>query len=134
MPETKTMTVKTKEGESWDFSVDMPTSLDEAIERTDEQSVFETYLGGFSVRIQNRARDLFRKGKTREEVEAYLASYKPGETKTSKVERATKAIVSNGELLASDSDLAQAVTAAFVDKDYDEVLRLIEDAAGEIED
>lgn len=133
-------TVKdSKTKESWEFSVDEPESLAEATEVDGEMTTFQTYLAGRKVRVDNIARNSFRTainaegdsvtGKTREEVEAILKDYKPGQTKLSKEKAASVAIVDNSNLIF-EKGLTAGITTAFVARDYDGVIKILNDAKG----
>jgi len=130
---TREMKVKTKEmPEGWDFVCEVPGDINEAIQEDGADIAYQLYLNGRDLKIQNRARTMFAAGKNREEVEAFLKTFKPGENAVSPFERAMKCVAEHALLIAGNSALMIKVTEALSKKtreSCEEAIRLLEDAA-----
>lgn len=125
---SKEMEVKTANGESWTLTIEgFPESYEEATQRFGERAAFDMLASDLTTRLQNQARDMFRKGKSREEVEEATRNYQPGGGKGSKKQSATELIMKpeNAEAMANDPSLKNDVQEAFRSNDWDTVINLL---------
>jgi hypothetical protein len=118
--------VKDQDGNQWELSMGLPETLDEAIEIYKEDGALAILNAGLKVKKQNIGRTAMKQGKTREEAESLMASYRPGQTtRKSKKLLATQAIMDNGLALNEDVELKASVSEAFVANDWDKVISLL---------
>lgn len=124
---SKTFTVKTANGEEWNFSANSyPENWNEAVKNFGEDGAFDILESGLDIRLQNLGRDQFRKGKTQEEVEEQVTSYQPGGGRSSKKQRAFDLITEKAVEVGADPQLKTDVNAAFKAGDWDTILNLLE--------
>ena len=120
-------TVRTAEGQEWEYAVPVPETLDEAAEVYGEDGTFNVFMAGLKVKLQNRARESFRSGKTREEVELEVSSYKPGAPiRASIKDRALNLITGKASEIEADADLKNKVAQAFRKGKFKDVVSLLE--------
>lgn len=119
--------VKTAEqDEGWDYTMSMPASFDEAGDVYGEETALNIFQAGLKVKLDNVAREQFRQGKSREEVEAIVAAYRPGTTTRRSVKiTALELITENAARLKTDVDLLSKVTEAFTSGKFRDVVEIL---------
>jgi geranylgeranyl pyrophosphate synthase len=117
--------VRTANGGEWEYTLPLPDSMDEAQEIYGELNVLKTFQGGLKVKIQNLAREAFRQGKSREEVEEMIEKYRPGVARQSAKKIALQMIAENAAQLESMPDLKEQVFTNFLGSKFQEVVDLL---------
>lgn len=118
-------TVRTAEGQEWTYTACLPESIQEAVDIYGEEGALFLLTSGLTVKQQGVARELYKKDKTREEVDQAVAAYRPGQKKSSLKEEALEAIMLNSGRIQSDPDLAAKVKQAFTSGNFRQVLELL---------
>ena len=122
----KESVVRTADGGEWGYTSVLPESIDEAREVYDDNGAYNLLISGLTVKQQNVAREMFRKGKTREEVDAAVAAYRPGiGGRTSVKAQALKLIMDKNNVLQENPDLLTRVQEAFVSGNFKEVVEIL---------
>ena len=125
--------VATKDGQSWSYEKVLPESVAEAVETYGEDGTLYLIHAALTVKEQAIARELFKQGKSEDEVNKAVRSYKPGEkrapggkvTKKMVMDR----IISLAENLAQEPEAKQAVREAIAEGDWkkaNEILDVLE--------
>ena len=123
---TKEAVVRTATGDEWTFTLSLPETLTEAEEVYGSDGALYLLNSGLTVKEQNVAREMFRNGKTRDEVDQAVASYRPGGgARTSAKATALKLIMSNADMLKENPDLMSEVQDAFVAGRFKDVVELL---------
>ena len=123
---TETGIVKTKDGREWEFTLVMPKDVEEAIEVYTPQGVLYLINSALRVKQQAIAREAFKQGKDREEVDAAVAAYRPGQgARTSTKAQALQLIMDNRDSLLENPDLMSEVQKAFVASKFGKVVELL---------
>ena len=123
---TETGIVRTKEGNQWEFSMTLPKDLDEAVEVYGPNGVYTLLISALKVKLQNIAREAFRQGKERDEVDAAVASYRPGiGGRQSTKSVALNLILENRDTLNENPDLKAEVEKAFIAGKFGKVVELL---------
>ena len=123
---TETGIVKTKDGNEWEFTLVMPKDVEEAIEVYGPQGVLYLINSALRVKQQAIAREAFKQGKDREEVDAAVAAYRPGQgARTSTKAQALQLIMDNRDSLLENPDLMSEVQKAFVAGKFGKVVELL---------
>ena len=126
MERIETKVQEKKEGGEWAVSLNMPSMMAEAVELYGEDAVFALFTAQLKIKMQAVARENFKAGKSREEVETILDEFKPGRSgKTSLKNRALVALTENADKILADASLKSKVMAAFSGNNYKEVLVLL---------
>ena len=121
------LTVKTSKGGNWEFTANIVENLDEAKELYTPKGAFEIFMSGLKVKIMSIAREGFRKGKNRQEVEKDVAEWKPSKIQISVKALAAELLFENSELINSNPSLKKTVMKAFMKNDFKSVVRLLSD-------
>jgi hypothetical protein len=130
----KTIAVQTADGDGWEFNAQIPENYEEAVAKFGERGAFEIFRSGLMVKIQNIGREGFRKGKTQEEVEETVESYRPGGQRSSVKQDAFQAIVDNAVTISQTPGLNEKITEemyAGKAENYQNIIDLIKEAKGE---
>jgi len=114
-------------GEPSVYETEVPESYAEATEMLGEAGAFSIFLAGLKVKQDNVARNAFRSGKSQEEVEQIVASWRPGGQRTSKKAIATKLMIERALDIQGDPDLNAKVVKAFISNDWDAVTALLQE-------
>jgi len=123
---TKESIVRTADGDEWTFNLSLPESLQEAEEVYGSEGALYLLTSGLIVKEQNVAREMFRNGKSREEVDQAVASYRPGGgARTSAKATALKLITDKADILKENPDLMAQVQDAFVAGKFKDVVELL---------
>jgi len=123
---TKEGIVRTADGDEWTFNLSLPESLQEAEEVYGADGALYLLTSGLIVKQQNVAREMFRNGKTREEVDQAVASYRPGGgARVSAKAQALKLITDKADMLKENPDLMAQVQDAFVAGKFKDVVELL---------
>lgn len=121
----ETDTVRTADGNEWQYSLPLPETLEEAVDTYGEVSTLNLVKSALKVKIQGIAREMFRNGKNREEVEESVKEYKPGATKKSKKMEALELVTDNAAMLQEDPDLKSEVQDAFAKSEWERIKELL---------
>ena len=128
-PEEREVKMTTEEGglsEGFAYEVDTPEGWAEAVDTYGESGAFGIFLSGLKVKQDNVARNAFKAGKTREEVEATVSAWRPGGQRTSKKTIATQLLLDHAATIANDPKLKSVITKAFASNDYDTIIEELE--------
>lgn len=106
--EMKVKTTDNKEG--WAFGAVLPESIEEAIEIYGKELTFEVFSAGLDVKVQGIARNMFKAGKTREDVEAAVRDYKPGSAMRRSSKEEALDILTSPEFIELCNENAEAKT------------------------
>ena len=121
-----TEVVKDSHDGEWEVTITLPESIDEAREIYGDDGVLTLFNAGLKVKLQAIARNGFKRGETREAVEAAMAEYKPGRSsRRSKKRMAFELVAQNGAMLLENPDLYQQVNDAIYNNKWDTVIELI---------
>jgi len=123
--------VKTAEqDEGWEYSISMPATFDEAGDVYGEETALNIFHAGLKVKLDNVAREQFRQGKSREEVEDIVTAYRPGMTTRRSVKvTALQLLTENAARLQTDADLLSRVTEAFTSGKFRDVVTILSEGA-----
>lgn len=127
-------TVKTaEEGQGpWDYTAQMPATLDEAAEVYGEENAHIILIGGLKIKLDNAAREAFRTGKSRSEVEEIARNYRPGVATRKNVKiQALTLVTENSARLTTDADLMSRVTEAFTAGKFKDVVAILSEETEE---
>ena len=128
-PEERTVKMTTEEGElseGNEYEVDTPESWAEAVDMYGDSGAFGIFLSGLKVKQDNVARNAFKSGKTKEQVEQIVGAWKPGGMRTSKKASATQLMLDKAHLIIEDPKLKAIITKAFASNDYDAITEALE--------
>ena len=118
--------VKDKDGGEWEVGIGLPETLDEAKEIYGDDGVLTLFNAGLKVKLQAIARNNFKSGKNREEVEAMMAEYRPGRsTRKGNKQRAYEMVVENAARLLEDPELKEAVNNALYKSKWADIITLL---------
>lgn len=127
--------VKVASGQEWEYTMELPSSIEEAIEIFGTDGAITLLNSGLKVKKQAIARELFKAGKTVEEVEAKVHEYRPGAgSKRNQAMIATELIMASGDKLALDPILKKEIITLMAKKDFGEVIKKLGGKAEEIDD
>jgi hypothetical protein len=119
--------VKSSKGDQWEFSMSLPTTLEEAIELYTKEGALFLLNSGLKVKKQGIARDGFRQGKSREEVEQLVEDYRPGGgSSRSKKDRALDLIMDKANDLSLNPELKREVQGLFKKNDFQAIIDKLE--------
>lgn len=125
-----TETVKSVSGENpfeQSFSMPLPETWEEAVEKYTFDGAWNIFIAGLKVKLQNIAREGFRKKKSVEDVEKDLADYKgPATTKETLVERAFDLLTEKADLLRVDPETTEKVRGLMKSNKFREAVELME--------
>lgn len=130
----KTIAVQTQDGDSWEFTANIPENLQELTEKYGEKGAYEIARSGLMVKLQNLGREAFRRGKSQDEVEEVVDNYRPGGQRSSVKQEALQAIVDNAALINQTQGLTEKITEEMYggkSENYQNILTLISEAKGE---
>ncbi|HQJ89644.1 MAG TPA: hypothetical protein PLB70_03425 [Paludibacteraceae bacterium] len=120
--------VKTSAGDVWKYQIDLPDSIEEAIELFGADGSLALLSSGLKVKKQAIARELFKAGKTLEEVNEAVAAYRPGSgSKKSQAEHALELITAKADHLNLNPDIKSKVIKLASKKDFKAVIDLLKD-------
>lgn len=117
--------VRSSGGDEWEYNCPMPETLDEAVDTYGDATTLAIFKSGLKVKIQAVAREAFRNGKARDEVEEMAANYRPGETRKSAKKQALDLITDNAGGLENDPTLKDEVKTAFANNQWGKVIELL---------
>ena len=118
--------VKTKDGGKWEVNMNLPETVDEALDIYGQDGVLTLFNAGLKVKLQNVARNAFKAGKDRAEVEQMMAQYRPGQSsRKTKKQLAAELIVEHALRVAEDPALKEQVIKAFQSQDWQTVIDLL---------
>ncbi len=125
--QTSTEMVKDTQGGEWEITISLPESIDEAREIFGDDGVLTLFNAGLKVKLQAIARNGFKRGDSREVVEAAMAEYKPGRSvRQSKKRIAFELIAKNGPMLLENPELYEQVNEAVYNNKWGAVIELLE--------
>ncbi len=119
--------VKTAAGTEWTYSLDLPESIEEAVELFGKDNTLALLNAGLKVKKQAIAREMFKAEKTREEVEEAVRGYRPGSSKKSMTEYALELITAKADYLNINPQVKSQVIKAATKKDYKSVIEILKD-------
>ena len=123
---TETGIVRTKEGNEWEFTLVLPSKVEEAVEVYGDAGVLYLIHSALRVKEQNIAREMFRQGKDRDAVDGAVAAYRPGSaTRTSVKAQALQLLMDNRDTLLENPDLMEEVQKAFIAGKFKEVVEAL---------
>lgn len=118
--------VKTQDGGNWNFTLILPETLAEAEEIYGSDGTLSVFNAGLTVKQQNLARDMFKNGKSREEVDAAVRDYRPGVGGRSSAKAdALRLIMEKADILRENGDLLTQVQEAFVGGKFKDVVEAL---------
>jgi len=124
--ETREEVVKSADGGEWQVTFNLPETVDEALDVYGQDGVLTLFNAGLKVKLQNIARNAFKQGKDRDEVENLMANYRPGQSsRKSKKSIAMELVVDQASRIASDPSIKEEITKAFVSQDWQTVIELL---------
>ena len=127
--------VKVASGQEWEYTMELPSSIEEAIEIFGADGAITLLNSGLKVKKQAIARELFKASKTVEEVEAKVHEYRPGAgNKRNQAMIATELIMSSGDKLALDPILKKEIITLMAKKDFGEVIKKLGGKVVEVDD
>lgn len=127
--------VKVASGQEWEYTMELPSSIEEAIEIFGADGAITLLNSGLKVKKQAIARELFKAGKTVEEVEVKVHEYRPGAgNKRNQAMIATELIMSSGDKLALDPILKKEIITLMAKKDFGEVIKKLGGKIEEVDD
>jgi len=127
--------VKVASGQEWEYTIELPSSIEEAIEIFGADGAITLLNSGLKVKKQAIARELFKAGKSVEEVEAKVHEYRPGAgNKRNQAMIATELIMSSGDKLALDPILKKEIITFMAKKDFGEVIKKLGGKVEEVDD
>lgn len=127
--------VKVASGQEWEYMMELPSSIEEAIEIFGADGAITLLNSGLKVKKQAIARELFKAGKSVEEVEAKVHEYRPGAgNKRNQAMIATELIMSSGDKLALDPILKKEIITLMAKKDFGEVIKKLGGKVEEVDD
>jgi hypothetical protein len=127
--------VKVASGQEWEYTMELPSSIEEAIEIFGADGAITLLNSGLKVKKQAIARELFKASKTVEEVEAKVHEYRPGAgNKRNQAMIATELIMSSGDKLALDPILKKEIITLMAKKDFGEVIKKLGGKVEEVDD
>ena len=119
--------VKTEDGQEWSFEMPMPESTEEAAEIFGEENALFILNSGLKVKLQAIARENFKAGKDKAEIEELIRKYRPGTSaRASKRSQATQLLIDKGPEIRSDPELRAKIEDTFTRSKWQEVIELIE--------
>lgn len=118
-------TVRTSEGNEWQYTACLPETIAEAVDVFGEEGALYLLNAGLTVKQQGVARELYKRDKSRQDVDQAVASYRPGHKKASLKEEALEAIMLNSHRISNDANLAAKVKSAFTSGNFKQVLDLL---------
>lgn len=122
---TKTGVARTQDGQEWEFTQNLPRDVEEAIEAFGERGTLYLITTTLNSKQQNIAREMFRQGKSRDEVDAAVAAYKPGSGRRSVKAEALNLVMDKRDMLKTNSELMSEVQKAFVAGQFSKVCDLL---------
>ncbi len=127
--------VRVASGQEWEYTMELPSSIEEAIEIFGADGAITLLNSGLKVKKQAIARELFKAGKSVEEVEAKVHEYRPGAgNKRNQAMIATELIMSSGDKLALDPILKKEIITLMAKKDFGEVIKKLGGKVEEVDD
>lgn len=118
--------VKTTAGDVWKYQIDLPETIEEAIELFGADGALVLLNSGLKVKKQAIARDMFKSEKTVDEVNEAVAGYRPGSgSKKSQAENAVELITAKADYLNLNPDVKSNVIKLFAKKNYKEVIEVL---------
>jgi len=120
-------TVKTQDGNAWNFDMPLPESLDEAAEVYGEENALWLLNSGLKTKLQHTAREAFRQGKEQSEVEEAVKNYRPGaSSRKGNRQRALDLITDKAADIQADPELKAQVKEAFGAGKYRDIISMLE--------
>lgn len=126
--------VRTKAGETWEYTGCLPESVQEAVEKYGEDGALFLIQTAMVVKQQGIARDGFRKGMTREDVDAAVEIYKPGGKRGKSgglKKQVFDKIIDNRGLISADAETKEAIREGIKKGDWKGVLEILDSLEGE---
>jgi len=118
--------VKTTAGDVWKYQIDLPDSIEEAIELFGADGALALLNSGLKVKKQAIARELFKQGKSIDDVNEAVAAYKPGSgSKKSQAEYAFELITAKADYLNLNPDAKSKIIKLAAKKDYKAVIEIL---------
>lgn len=125
---TQMQTVNTKHGDSFDFEMPLPESVEEAVGVYGEENVLWILNSGLKVKLQNTARDKFRAGGSKEQVEESVRNWRPGtSTRKSAKSQVFEIITDYSDVIQNDPDLKVQAKDLVAKGEFTEALSLLKD-------
>lgn len=120
--------VQTSGGDKWTYQIDLPDSIEEAIELFGADGSLALLNSGLKVKKQAIARELFKQGKSVDEVNTAVAAYRPGSgSKKSQAEHAFELITAKADHLNLNPDVKTKIIKLATKKDFKAVIELLKD-------
>jgi hypothetical protein len=120
--------VKTSTGEQWKYQIDLPDSIEEAIELFGAEGALSLLNSGLKVKKQAIAREGFKAQKTVEEVNDMVAGYRPGSgSKKSQAEHALELITAKADYLNLNPDAKSKIIKMASKKDFKGVIDILKE-------
>lgn len=118
--------VKTSAGDVWKYQIDLPDSIEEAIELFGAEGSLSLLVAGLKVKKQAIAREAFKAKKTVEEVNEAVSSYRPGTgSKKSQAEYTLELITAKADYLNLNPDAKSKIIKLASKKDYKAAIELL---------
>lgn len=120
-------TVRTQDGNAWNFDMPLPESLDEAVEVYGEENALALLNSGLKTKLQHTAREGFRQGRDTAEVEEAVKNYRPGSSSRKNTrQRALDLITDKAVDIQADPELKSQVKEAFKAGMYKDIISMLE--------
>jgi hypothetical protein len=118
--------VKTSAGDNWKYQIDLPDTIEEGIELFGAEGALALLNSGLKVKKQAIARELFKAGKTEEDVNEAVSAYRPGTgSKKSQAEHALELITAKADYLNLNPDAKSKIIKLAAKKDFKTVIELL---------
>ncbi|RLG67620.1 hypothetical protein DRN93_04210 [archaeon] len=118
--------VRTQDGQEWSFSMPLPETLEEAQDVYGADGALYLLVSGLKVKLQAIAREAFKRGASREDVERLVKDYRPGGQKKSMKERAMELITEKADLIKNDPEMKEELQALFVRGRWGQIVEKLE--------
>lgn len=118
--------VKTSAGDTWTYQIDLPDSIEEAVELYKSDGALALLNAGLKVKKQAIARELFKQGKSVTEVNDAVAAYRPGSgSKKSQAEHALELITSKADYLSLNPEVKDRIIRHAAKRDFKAVIDML---------
>jgi len=128
------LVVRSSDGESWDYTSQMPESVNEAVETYGDDGTLFLIQSALTVKQQGIARAGFRKGLSKEDIDKSVAEYKPGQKRGGKAgvkDEVFKKLVEKSAEIAANDEVAKELREAFKKADWKGALEIMAKLEGE---
>jgi len=125
--------VRTSDGKQWEYTSQLPESVNEALENYGEDGTLFLIQSALTVKQQGIAREGFKRGLSRDDVDKSVSEYKPGQKRGGKAglkDEVFKKLVEHSAEIAANDEVAKELREAFKKANWRGALEIIKRIEG----